>query len=122
MKKTIKATSIDLTNELSAYIEKKLGGLEKFINSQDESVFCDVEVARTTMHHKTGDIFRAEFHLHMAGKYLNAVSEKDSIFAALDEVKDEMAHELTAYKTKKNTLLKKGSVWIKKMLRRPPNQ
>ena len=122
MKKTVKATNIGLTDELSDYIEKKLEGLEKFINPQDESVLCNVEVAQTTKHHRTGDIFRAEFHLHVAGKYLNAVSEKDSIFAALDEVKDEMTRELEVYKTKKNTLLKKGSAWIKRMLQRSPDQ
>ena len=119
MKKTIKASNINLTNDVSDYIDKKLAALEKFIDSSDESALCDVIVGRTTKHHRTGDIFRAEFNLHIAGKYFNAISEKDSIFAALDEVKDEMAQELRVYKTKKVTLIKRGSSWIKKMLRRP---
>ena len=77
---------------------------------------CDVELARTTAHHQTGDIFRAEIHLHVAGKYLNAVSEEAAIFAAIDDAKDEMARSLKAYKTKRVTLLKKGSTQIKAML------
>lgn len=109
-----------LDDKLREYIEKKLAGVGKFIAAEDTSVMCDVEVARTTAHHRTGDIFKAEFHIHIAGKYLTAVSEKDNIYAALDEVKDEISHSLKAHKTKKNTLLRRGSAKIKDILRRMP--
>ena len=109
-----------LDERLQEYIDKKLAGVEKFIDPSDTSVMCDVEVARTTSHHRTGDVFKAEFHIHVAGKYLTAVSEKDNIYAALDEVKDEISHSLKAYKTKKDTLLRRGSAKIKNLLKHMP--
>ena len=120
MKTNIKATNITLTSELRDYIDKKLAGVEKFLDPNDTSIMCDVEVARTTSHHKTGEIFRAEFHIHIAGKYFTAVSEKDNINAALDEVKDEIIHSLKSYKTKKDTLFKRGSAKIKSILKGLP--
>ncbi|MEK7180408.1 MAG: ribosome-associated translation inhibitor RaiA [Patescibacteria group bacterium] len=120
MKTNTKATNIILTSELRDYIDKKLAGVEKFLDPNDTSIMCDVEVARTTAHHKAGEIFRAEFHIHIAGKYLTAVSEKDNINAALDEVKDEIIHSLKSYKTKKDTLFKRGSAKIKNILKGLP--
>lgn len=120
MRTNIKTTNVLLDDKLRDYIEKKLAGVEKFIDPEDTSVMCDVEVARTTAHHRTGDVFRAEFHIHVAGRYLTAVSEKDNLFSALDEVKDEISHSLKAYKTKKDTLLRRGSAKIKDLLRRMP--
>ena len=117
IKLNIKATSISLTPAISDYLSRKIDILEKFVDPTDTSVHANVEVGKTTGHHKLGDVYRAEINLHVAGKELRAVAERENLYAAIDAMKDEIAHELTSYKTKKFTLLKKGGQKIKSLLR-----
>ena len=117
IKINIKATGIQLTPAISDYASKKVEILSKLIDPSDESAMCDLEVGKTTGHHKTGDVYRAEINLRVAGKQLRAVAEKENLYAAIDAMKDEISHELKSYKTKKFTLLKKGGQRIKQILR-----
>jgi putative sigma-54 modulation protein len=113
----IQATNMELTPAIRDYVEKKVSMLDKFISASDESVKCEVEVGKTTHHHKQGDYFRAEIKLHVAGRNHYTVSEKDDLYAAIDEVKDEMASSLTTHKEKKETLFRKGAARVKDMLK-----
>lgn len=117
MRINIKATNLELTQAISDYLEKRISTLDKFVNKNDESAMADVEVGKSTKHHQSGDIFRAEINLHVAGKNLRAVSEKDNLYAAIDEAKDEMAREITSHKAKQRTLLRRGGAKIKDFLR-----
>jgi ribosomal subunit interface protein len=115
MKINTKATGISLTPSISEYIEKKIEMLQKFF--QDEDVLVNVEVGRTTKHHKSGDIFRAEIQIVMDGQTYYAVSETEDLYSAIDEVKDEIAHELASKKKKTLHLLRRGGVQIKNLLK-----
>jgi ribosomal subunit interface protein len=118
MKHNIKTTNIFLTSAISEYLDKKLTHLDKFIKPEDkETVMCYVDIGKTTNHHKTGDIFKAEFTLHIRGKSIRAVSEQEDLYAALDEVNDETAKELKSYKEKKDSLIKRGGARIKAMIK-----
>lgn len=117
IKINIKATNIELTEDIKGYIYKKIELLEKYIDSSDVGVMCDVEVGKTTMHHQTGDIFKAEMHLKISGKYIYAVSEKDTLNSALDEVKDEIARSVTSNKKKRESLVRKGGAIVKAMIK-----
>jgi len=66
MKINIKTTNISLTPAISEYIEKRIGSLDKFYK-KEEDIVINVEVGKTTEHHKSGDIFRAEINLTRAG-------------------------------------------------------
>jgi len=114
----LQGTNLDLTEEIKSYVNKKLSHLEQYIDPKDESFQCDVEVEKTTDHHKQGDIYRAEVNLHIAGSNFRAESRAESIFAAFDEVKDEMSKELRRNKDKRMTLIRKGGAQIKNMLKR----
>jgi putative sigma-54 modulation protein len=116
MKTNVKATNITLTPSISEYIDKKFGVLEKFFDGNGETL-VNVEVGRTTMHHKSGDIFRAEIQIVFGGQNYYAVSEKDDLYAAIDEVKDEMAHELSSKKKKALHLMRRGGAKIKNILK-----
>jgi putative sigma-54 modulation protein len=83
MKLDIKATNLEITDAISSYVEEKLGDLEKYIPNIKLPLEGKVELARTTLHHKTGDIFRAEM---------------GDIYAAIDAVKDQIREEIKAYK------------------------
>ena len=111
----IKATNISLTPSISEYIAKKIETLDKFFGEKEALV--NVEVGRTTKHHKSGDIFKAEIHISAAGQDYYAVSETEDLYAAIDEVKNEMARELSSKIKKAAKLLKRGRAKIKNWLK-----
>ncbi|MEK7134452.1 MAG: ribosome-associated translation inhibitor RaiA [Patescibacteria group bacterium] len=113
----IKGTNIELTSAISDYAAKKVSQLEKFVAPDDTSAMVDVEVGKTTKHHQTGDVFRAEFNLFVGGKQYNAASEKEDLYAALDDVKDEIARELSKSKTRTRDLARRGGASIKNIVR-----
>ena len=115
MRINIKATNITTTPAISEYIDKKVNMLEKFLANQD--VLVNVEVGKTTRHHKSGDVFRAEIQIIADGKDYYAVSETDDLYAAIDKVKDEIVHELTSKRKKALHLLRRGGAKIKNLLK-----
>ncbi len=112
-----KTKDMEMTPAIQEYADKRLSALEKFVSRNDESVSCVVELGKTTRHHKSGDVFRAEVQLHIAGRDLYAVSEKDDLYAAIDEVKDEIVQQVTSYRDKSTTLVRKGALRIKNMMK-----
>jgi ribosomal subunit interface protein len=117
MKINEKGTNMQITAEIKDYLYKKLTHIEKFLNPLDESVLCEVELGKTTNHHNNGDVFRTEINLHIAGKNLRAVSEKDDLFATIDIAKDEMVREIQSNKDKKVSMLKQGGAKIKNIIK-----
>lgn len=115
MKTNIKATNIVISGETSAYLDKKLAVVDKI--ARDKQVFCEIELGRTTNHHTGGDIFRAEFNCHIQGKDFRAVSETDSLHAAIDEAKDELVSSIKSHKSKQQTLLRRGGATIKNIIK-----
>ncbi len=111
----IKATNIELTNNISDYVNKRLSVIEKFI--KDEEVLVYAEVGKTTNHHKNGDVFRAEFNVDISGTKFYAFSEKEDLYEAIDEAKSEIVRKITDNKEKKQTLFKRGALSVKKMLK-----
>lgn len=100
MKINIKATNLKLTPAIREYIEIKIGSLERFLKrfeSQGElEVF--VEIARTTRHHKSGNVFYAEVNLPLPKKILRAEHSDWDIRVAIDKVKDKLQREIKKYK------------------------
>ncbi len=114
----IKATNTDLTPAISTYVEEKVLGLDKFIVADDpESVLANVEIGLSTKHHQSGKVFHAEINLHIAGKYIRAVSEQEDLYAAIDDMRDQVVREITSFKNKKRDLVRKGGAAIKDFLR-----
>jgi len=120
MKIVIKATNLELNQELRDYIEEKIGGLEKFAKVfQSENYYNGffakgkprvevwVEIGKTTRHHQKGDIFRAEAQMRFPGKSLRAESKRDDLKLAITEIKDELQRELKQYKEKAETAVKR---------------
>ncbi len=114
----IKATNMELTPAISSYVEGKIIGLDKFIVAKDpESVLVNVEIGLNTKHHQSGKVFRAEINLHIGGKYIRTVSEKEDLYVAIDDMRDQVVREIKAFKEKKRDLSRKGGSIIKKILR-----
>lgn len=113
----IKTTNFTLTPELKDYFDKKIEALDKVMDLNDPSATCQAELGRTTNHHKSGEIYRAEINIRKDGKHFRAVSEQESLMEAMDEVKDEILRELKNYKSKQTTLVRRGGAAIKRMIK-----
>lgn len=118
MKINIKTTNIDLTDALSAYVEEKIRGVEKFMAAHEhEDVPVYVEVGKTSNHHHAGDIFRAEANVTVRGKHFRAVSKQSDLYSAIDDMRSELVREINSYKGKERTLFRRGAGAIKNLLR-----
>ena len=118
MKINIKTTNMEGTAALSGYVEEKLQSVEKFtLPHESEDVVAEVEIGKINNHHQSGDVFRAEVNLRVRGKSFRATSEKSDLYAAIDDMRNELVREITSHKDKARTLVRRGGGIIKKMLR-----
>lgn len=121
MKKIIKVKDLELTQAIEDYLEKKLATLKKFFSDfNEELVMVEIELGRTTRHHQTGAIFRAEINLSSNGKLFRVESERDDLYAAIDEVRDDLEREIKKFKEKKETVFVRGARSLKKAFRLSP--
>ncbi|MEK7146742.1 MAG: ribosome-associated translation inhibitor RaiA [Patescibacteria group bacterium] len=104
MKIHLKSTNLDITPALSDYFEKKIGGLEHFLKrwSKEGSAEIWAELARTTKHHHSGDVFRAEIDIRLPGKILRVETKAQDIRQAIDFSRAKMLGEIKKYKTAKS--------------------
>jgi len=108
MKILIKGTNFEVTPEIRKYIEDKIGEVAKFTGDTGGTDEARVEVGRTTFHHQTGDIFRAEVNLSVPGKLLRAESSCGDIYAAITAVEDELQREIKKYKDSQISKRRRG--------------
>jgi len=112
MEIVIKKKNLELTPELKAYIEEKIGDLEIFLQDFEREkenksprkrrprVLAEAEVGKVTCHHQKGNIFRSEVQIKILGRIFRAEAERDNLKAAIAEVKDELQVQLKKYKGK----------------------
>ncbi len=121
MKINIKATSIDLTDEIKSYILEKVGGLEKFVQEGNSEVEAYVEVGKPSQHHKQGeDVFYAECNITLGKKVFRGEMESKSMQGAVDGLRDVMQRELSDFKEKQETVYRRSARSIKKLLSLSP--
>ena len=99
MRIDIKSRELDLTEPLKKYIDTRIGSLDKYLKRFDEGlVRAEVEVARSTQHHRHGDVYYAEVNLTLPGKLLRATQEGGDVRECIDKVKDILQREIDKYK------------------------
>jgi ribosomal subunit interface protein len=114
----IKTNNFEKTPAIEDYVSKKVSSLEKFLD-QNESILCEVELGKTTSHHKSGDIFKAEINIVEAkGRQYFVVAEESDLYAAIDVVRDNAEEVIVSKKKKANTLFRRGASQIKGLLKR----
>lgn len=106
---------MELTTSIREYVEKRINSLEKFINYHDE-IQVWVEVGKITEHHKSGEIFRAEVQIRLPNESLRAESKKNDLYAAIDDVHDEISREIKKLKTKLSSKERRGARMLKKLV------
>lgn len=107
---------MDLTPAILEYVNKRISSLEKFVKNGN-AITGQVEVGKTTNHHKQGDVFRSEFALEINGESYYAQSETSDLYVAIDMTREEIFRKLTDNKDRKQTLFKRGAMSVKKMLK-----
>jgi ribosomal subunit interface protein len=105
-----------LTPAIEEYTQKRISSLSKFIRY--ENAVCNVELIKTTGHHRSGDIFKAEANIHMGdGEDVYAVAEREDLYQAVDALRDELERILTSMKEKKITLFRRGAARVKDIMK-----
>lgn len=117
MKISISALGMELTQAIKSYAEKKLGTLEKKMGDGSKEALAMLELKKTTAHHKNGIIFRSELRLSWGKEKIVVAHEAEDLYAAIDAMKDEAAHEISSRHDRKIAQSRKGGREIKKLLR-----
>ena len=112
----IKTSNISLTEAISDYTTKRLESVKQLL-AADPTVRCEVELGRTSNHHKNGDIFRAEIHITGKDKDFYASAEEADLYKAIDMMRDEILREVRSEKSKKISLIRRGGAKIKNILK-----
>jgi len=112
----ITTTKVDNTSELQDYVNKKISSLKKFIKN-DDNCLCEVDLKKQHKHKQSKDMYYAEMNLSTEGKMFRATSEANSMFAAIDEAKEDLKRELRKANDKNRALFRKGKSKVKDILR-----
>ncbi len=114
----IRSRNIEITPAINDYVTKKIKTLDKFLDSSKE-ILCEIELGKTTNHHKSGDIFRAEVNISEPGsRQFYAATEESDLYAAIDVVRDEAEREIVSQKSRYKTLLRKGATQVKMLIKK----
>ncbi len=116
----IQGKNMELTEEIKEYAVKRITGLEKLLSSLESnggSAVADLEILRTTNHHKAGEVFRASCKINVSGVTFYGESDNEDLRAAIDEVKANLSSEIGKRKGRRQALFKRGGASIKKMLK-----
>lgn len=102
MKLQIFSKEVDISAEAREYIEKKIHMLDRFLKRLEEKgeILMEIEVSRSTKHHKNGKIYYAEATMKLPQKVLRAEYYEQNIESAIDGVKNVMKNEIVRYKGK----------------------
>ena len=94
----IKATGLELTEPLKTYIEEKIGGLGRLLGHfEANTIKVQFEVARSSRHHRRGEVYRAEANMELPQDILRAEGNDTDVRAVVDAVKDKLKREVEAY-------------------------
>ena len=111
---------MELTEAIRDYILKRVTNLEKLlsgIEKRKREAVVNFEVAKTTNHHKSGEIFHADCLINVNGEEFYSSADADDLYKAIDEIKETLFHEINKNKDRRQTLFKRGAMSVKKMLK-----
>ena len=98
MQVDIKATGMELTDAIRAFVQEKMDTLDAKTVRFGDVVRAEVEVGRTTAHHKTGEVYRAEVHIRLPGKVVYVEATHLDLYTAINQARKEAEREIVEYK------------------------
>ncbi len=89
---------MDLTEAIKEYASKKADSLNKFYNNR--VIRAEMILGINSRHHTKGNMFFAECKLQVPGKDLFASKQADTLYKAIDMIRDYLESELKKHKLK----------------------
>ncbi|MDQ5958128.1 MAG: putative sigma-54 modulation protein [Patescibacteria group bacterium] len=118
MKISIKATNIEITPAIEQYLFYKLSKLEKYLDESESEALVDVEIGKTTEHHRHGQVFKAEINLVVPGQVMRRANiEGFDLYSAIVSARDEIVSQIKISQDKNTTMFRRGARKIKDMMR-----
>lgn len=120
MRITIRQHNFKITPAFDAYIRQKIVRLAERLLKREElsgAVVMDIEVERTTRHHRKGMVYRVEVNIILRKKMLRAEATDEDPRAACDLLEEELKREIRGYKTRSRAVAKRGARKAKRALR-----
>ncbi len=120
MQINLQGKNIELTENVKNYVSKRVTNLGKLLSRIEEEggkVMVNMDLSRSTQHHKSGEIFHADCLVKIDGKEFYSSADKEDLYQAIDTIKDSLYNEINKNKDRSQTLLYRGARSIKKMLK-----
>ncbi len=111
-----KIKGTDISDATRAYAQEKAQTLVKFMGVDSNTARMDIEFSDDPKH-VSGEVYRVDMVAIAPGLDMHTVGHGETMNAAIDMARDDMARRLSRSKDKHRSLLRKGSRAIKKMLR-----
>lgn len=112
---SIKGIRISLTDAITEAVYAKLATLDKLIHAD---AFAQVELGKPSAHHKTGDdVFMTEITIDMKGRTYFVQVHQSDLYQAIDRAVHDIGEMIKQEKGKRQTLVRKGRMLIKQLLK-----
>lgn len=121
IKVSLKTKGMELTDAIIDYVVKRVTNLGKLLKKIQESggeVFVYFEIGKETSHHNKGFVFVANCNITIDGKNYYSSSEKEDLYEAIDDCKEQMFLKINKERKRKEVLIRKGARKVKEFLRR----
>ena len=123
MRVNIRQKNIEVTPALREYIEEKIVRVaEKFLQglASTDLPILDVEVERTTVHHRKGDVYRVAAKLCGGSQCFYANARHSDVRSACDLLEEELEREMYGRKNRITAIFRRGARVFKKNMRLDP--
>lgn len=108
---------IELTPSISGYIEKKLVTIERLLQRTPPETLIEIDIEKDSKQRK-GQGFKVEMIILLPNKRLFASADHDDLYAAIDEVKDEIVSELKKANIKRRDIVRRSAARAKQLFQR----
>jgi len=95
---SIKATNMDLTDAIRAYVTDKVSALDKLVEGFEPAASISVEVGKSTNHHNKGPFMRCEMNLSIPGVMLRSEQEQEDLYEAVDVAQADLKRQIKEHK------------------------
>jgi putative sigma-54 modulation protein len=116
----LQGKNMDITEAIHDYVIKRITNLGKLLTNIENTgreVSVYFNVAKTTNHHRSGNVFRADCTVMIDGKKFHSSSDKEDMNEAIDDVKENLFREISKKKNKKSALFYRGARKIKDLMK-----
>ena len=123
MRVNIRQKNIEVTPALREYIEEKIIRItERFLQEKASTdlPILDVEVERTTGHHRKGDVYGVAVRLCVGGQCFHAKASNTDVRAACDNIEEDLHREMYGRRSRISAIFRRGARVFKKSMRFDP--